>query len=47
MVKGLLMNTEELKNLVVFFEKKGVSPTIKELCSISMYINTLKNRKVS
>lgn len=47
MVKGLVMNTKELKELVVFFKNQGISPTVKEICSTSMYLNNINNRKVS
>ncbi|MCM0648845.1 hypothetical protein NBE98_10705 [Clostridium swellfunianum] len=39
MTKGLVMNTEELKILAAFFRKQGISPTIKELCSRTLYFN--------
>lgn len=47
MVKGLVMNTEELKKLVVFFRSQGVSPTVKELCSTNMYLSYFNDRKAS
>ncbi len=47
MVKGLVMNTEELKRLVIFFRSQGVSPTVKELCSINMFLNHYNHRKAS
>lgn len=47
MVKGLVMNTEELKKLVVFFRSQGVSPTVKELCSTNLYLNYFNDRKAS
>jgi hypothetical protein len=31
-LKGIAMNTRELKDIVNFFSSKGISPTIKELC---------------
>jgi hypothetical protein len=46
MIKGLVMNTEELKRLVIFFKSKGVSPTVKELCSSSMYLS-FYNHKIA
>lgn len=49
MVKGLVMSTEELKKLVIFFKSQGVSPTVKELCSksIHMYLNYFNNKIAS
>ena len=49
-LKGIAMSTKELKDIVVFFKSKGVSPTIKELCSGSysnLYIDKyIKNKAV-
>lgn len=46
-VKGIAMNTRELKDIVSFFSSKGISPTIKELCGnkltgqyLQQYYNT-------
>jgi hypothetical protein len=44
-LKGLAMNTKELKELVIFFKGRGESPTVKELCTSTTYINYQKNRK--
>jgi hypothetical protein len=47
MTKGLVMNTEELRILVAFFKKQGISPTVKELCNKTLYFNHFCNRKAS
>jgi hypothetical protein len=51
MVKGLVMNSEELKKMVAFFISKGVSPTVKELCGSNLYsnlyLNYFENKRVS
>ena len=47
MVNGLIMRTEELKKLVVFFKSQGVSPTVKELCSTSIYLNYFNYKRAS
>ncbi|MFL0246029.1 hypothetical protein [Candidatus Clostridium stratigraminis] len=31
-LKGIAMNTRDLKDIVNFFSSKGISPTVKELC---------------
>lgn len=33
-LKGIAMNTRELKDIVSFFISRGISPTIKELCDV-------------
>jgi hypothetical protein len=47
MIKGLVMNTEELKRMVVFFRSQGVSPTVKDLCSTNTYLNYINYKKAS
>jgi hypothetical protein len=45
--KGLAMNTKELKVLVSFFKRQGISPTIKELCSANMRLSDYYNNIAS
>lgn len=35
-IRGISMNTKDLKVLVSFFKRQGISPTVKELCSQNM-----------
>lgn len=46
-LKGLTMNTKELKVLVSFFKRQGMSPTIKELCMANMRLENFYNIKAS
>lgn len=46
MLKGIAMNTKELKELVIFFKGQGVSPTVKELCSKNIYLSQYQNRRI-
>lgn len=39
MIKGIAMNTKELKELVTFFKTQGISPTVKEVCNTNIYLS--------
>lgn len=48
-IKGIAMNTRELKDIVTFFSSKGISPTIKELCGNKLtcfYLQQYYNTKI-
>lgn len=48
-LKGIAMNTKELKDIVSFFTSKGISPTIKELCGnklTGLYLQQYYNTKM-
>lgn len=47
MLKGIAMNTKELKKLINFFRLQGISPTVKELCGTSIYLNQYQTRSGS
>jgi hypothetical protein len=47
MIKGIVMSTKELKELVVYFKDQGIYPTVKEFCTKNTYINQYHNRKAS
>ncbi|MCM8710889.1 hypothetical protein M2651_07605 [Clostridium sp. SYSU_GA19001] len=47
MLKGIAMNTKELKELVIFLKEQGISPTVKELCTKNIYLSQYKNKRVS
>ncbi|ERI90722.1 hypothetical protein HMPREF1982_03760 [Clostridiales bacterium oral taxon 876 str. F0540] len=46
-IKGITMNTKELKNLVLFFKDQGISPTVKELCTMNIYISAYRSKIAS
>lgn len=46
-LKGIAMNTKELRKLVMFFKVQGISPTVKELCTTNIYINAYNHKIAS
>jgi|GEM_PF-2951829 len=48
-LKGIAMNTRELKDIVNFFSSRGISPTIKELCGnklTCLYLQQYYNKRM-
>ncbi|GLC31611.1 hypothetical protein [Clostridium omnivorum] len=48
-LRGIAMNTKELKDIAIFFKKRGISPTIMELCSksfASLYLQQYRTEHI-